>query len=390
MALGGNYLTVRLQQHSSGTVNEVVAETTSVDATFTAEALDATEQSDALTANYIGGKCTMQVSGDYLLASDGDQFTRLFAHADAGEKISVTIYRSSTKVFDTEGVFTSLSKAGGLSDSLVTGAYSMELDVTSLSTTYGSTYTTVYNAMTNKPTTDIAAAQNTMVESLVDGGVWAKLDVFYLFAQYSNDDSEALINWVNPGTNDASAVSSPSWTSLEGYTGDGVADYINTNFVPSTEGVNYATNDASAFMYIRNNVAEDMFDMSVIGSGDNKLICRARGSADQIFYGLNQTSGNTQTNADSRGLFYYERTASNSTEGFRNNVSLGTDATASSGRPNLAVYVLAQNNNGSPGSYSTHQISIAGLGGSLTSGQRLTLMNAIETYMDSNSKGVIT
>ena len=128
MALLGNSLTIRIQSHSSGTANEVIAETTSVDAQFNAESLESTSQSDALNAVFEGGKNTIQVSGDYLLAVDAEQFNLLFVHANAGDKVEVQIYRSDTLVVDTEGVFTSLNTVGGLSDSLATGAYSMELD----------------------------------------------------------------------------------------------------------------------------------------------------------------------------------------------------------------------------------------------------------------------
>jgi hypothetical protein len=48
MSLLGNYLTIRVQQHASGTANEVVAESTSVDCQFTAEAMEKTAKSDAL------------------------------------------------------------------------------------------------------------------------------------------------------------------------------------------------------------------------------------------------------------------------------------------------------------------------------------------------------
>ncbi len=146
MALLGNYLTIRLQQHSSGVATKVVAETTSVDAQFTAEALESTEQADALVSRFEPGKTTINVSGDYLLASDGEQFDLLFAHANSGDKIEVDIYRSSTLVISTEGVFTSLTEAGPNSDALVTGAYSMELDVVAMEVEYGAELHTLSNA----------------------------------------------------------------------------------------------------------------------------------------------------------------------------------------------------------------------------------------------------
>lgn len=137
MALLGNYITVRLQQNSSGVTSKVVAESTSVDMQCNAEALEATAQADALVSKFEGGKNTIQVSGDYLLASDGEQFENLFAHKNAGEKIEVDIYRSDTLVMSTEGVFTSLNTTGGLSDALATGAYAMGLDAVALEEGYG-------------------------------------------------------------------------------------------------------------------------------------------------------------------------------------------------------------------------------------------------------------
>ena len=39
---------------------------------------------------------------------------------------------------------------------------------------FNSEYQTVYDSLTTKPPAAVASAQNTMVQSLVDAGVWAK------------------------------------------------------------------------------------------------------------------------------------------------------------------------------------------------------------------------
>ena len=126
MALRGDYLTIKVQQHSSGTVNEVIAETTSVNIDFSAEALETTSQTSALNASFIAGKVTCVISGDYLLASSGDQFTNLFAHMNAGDTLEIEAYRSSTKFLDGDGVLTSLNLSGGNSDQLITGSFSIQ------------------------------------------------------------------------------------------------------------------------------------------------------------------------------------------------------------------------------------------------------------------------
>lgn len=126
----GDYLTIRVQQHSSGTVNEVIADTTSVNIDFSAEALETTSQDSGLHAEFDGGKVSCTISGDYLAASDLDQFNRLFAHMNAGNKLEIAAYRGSAstavKFLDGDAVLTSLSLSGGNSDQLVTGAFSLQ------------------------------------------------------------------------------------------------------------------------------------------------------------------------------------------------------------------------------------------------------------------------
>ena len=126
MALRGDYLTVKVQQHSSGTTNEVIAESTSVSIDFSADALETTSQTSGLNSSFIPGKVACTISGDFLLASDGDQFTNLFAHMNAGDILEIEVYRSTTKFLDGDGVLTSLNLGGGNSDQLVTGSYSIQ------------------------------------------------------------------------------------------------------------------------------------------------------------------------------------------------------------------------------------------------------------------------
>jgi len=127
MAILGYKLTVKVQQHSSGSVNEVIAATTDVSLDITAEALETTSQDSGLNAEYIGGKVSGTISGSYLLASDGDQFTNLFAHANAADVLEIEVHRDTTKFIDCDGVITSLNLSCGNSDQLVTGSYTIQL-----------------------------------------------------------------------------------------------------------------------------------------------------------------------------------------------------------------------------------------------------------------------
>jgi hypothetical protein len=91
--------------------------------------------------------------------------------------------------------------------------------------------------------------QNTLVTDLKTAGVWDKLDLFYVFAT-DGDSDYATLNWKAPSSFQATKVSSPTFTTNQGFKGDGSSAYINTNFAPSNDGVNYQLTEASKGFYI--------------------------------------------------------------------------------------------------------------------------------------------
>ena len=65
----------------------------------------------------------------------------------------------------------------------------------------------------------------------------------------------------------------------------------------------------------------------------------------------------------------------------------GTGVTAA--LPDIALYFFCLNNNGTKEYYSTRQLSLIFLGKYITTSQRDIIVDAFETYMDANGKGVI-
>lgn len=105
----------------------IIAESTDVTIDFSAEALETTTQTSGLNAEYIPGKVVGTASGSFLLASTGTNFATLFTEMNAGTSFAVTVERNSTEFIDCDGVLTSLSVTGGLSDALSTGSYTIQL-----------------------------------------------------------------------------------------------------------------------------------------------------------------------------------------------------------------------------------------------------------------------
>lgn len=126
MALRGDLLTLRAHQGGSTAEVAIIAESTDLSISFSAEALETTSQTSGLNSEYIPGKVSCTISGSYLLASGGTQFATLFDHMNSGMAIAFEVYRSATKFLDGTCVITGLELSGGLSDSLVTGSYSLQ------------------------------------------------------------------------------------------------------------------------------------------------------------------------------------------------------------------------------------------------------------------------
>jgi len=99
-----------------------------------------------------------------------------------------------------------------------------------------------------KPSTSQQVKQNDLITTFKTANIWSKMDIFYMFA---NDGSKefATLNWQNPNVHQCTLINSPTFTSNDGFLGNGTSSYIDTNFNPASSGVNYTLNDASIFIY---------------------------------------------------------------------------------------------------------------------------------------------
>ena len=90
--------------------------------------------------------------------------------------------------------------------------------------------------------------QNRLMLGLKSSGAWAKLDLFYVLATNATSATDALVNWKS-GFPTGTLINSPTFTANQGFTGNGGNAYIDTNFDPTTSGVNYTQDNASRYFF---------------------------------------------------------------------------------------------------------------------------------------------
>lgn len=231
-------------------------------------------------------------------------------------------------------------------------------------------------AMTVKPDNTRKALIDTYIGALKAAGIWTLLDCLYLLAAHTTQ--AAVINVKTPGTFNGATVNSPTFTADRGYVGNGTSSRVRTNFTPSTQGVNYTQNSASAWAWTR--TASDVSGVSVIGnvSANVVKIIPRNGSDVASFTINNATAGTVAGSTDASGMWGVSRAASGTAKGWRNGVQFGTDFTNnSSGLPAQEQWMGGAATTG----FSTNQMAFAAWGAALDSTQAAAFYSATLAYM---------
>ena len=121
--------------------------------------------------------------------------------------------------------------------------------------TYNSEYQTVItNAESNSyglPSVNTQLASVKLIDNLKSDGIWDKIDQLLVLCT-DGDSDFSLIDWKSPGTNNASTIGSPSFTSLDGWStdrsGSSADDAINSNWNPTDDGDQYTLSSATIGM----------------------------------------------------------------------------------------------------------------------------------------------
>lgn len=305
-------------------------------------------------------------------------------HNDTEVKVTIKPVGSGETYYAGNGVLTSLSASIGVSDKMtfsgsLEGTGALTSSTSAPSEVFTTEYQAVYDSFTTPPSSSIATAQNTLVAALKTAGVWSKMDLFFVFAQSTNGGGEALKNWVNPGTYDASLVADPPFTALEGFTGDGSTHRITTGYRPSAEYTNFLQDSASMGAYSRSASGAGC----LMGNDTTTEIFPLNGGS-QFIYAINGPAV-IQTVADAYGLLVVSRVDSANVYGYKHGTQYSGASISEAPDSNYMTGLsraLSQ--------WGAFQISFMFVGGGLTQANVTALTNAFEAYMDSNGKGVVS
>jgi len=246
--------------------------------------------------------------------------------------------------------------------------------------------------------TELETAQitklNTLVSALKTGlSITYLSDYFDFLDIFGNQTSESsLFNIVKNQHHPILGAASPTFTAYEGWQGNGSTQYIDLNFNPATEGVNYTLNNGAIGIYSRtdSNGAEADIGCRDAGNIDVLLIARTSGNA----YGrINNTSISQITGANTNAQGLYIATRNGALAGnlylYKNKTSIGTSNADSVSIPSINLWALGRNGNGTLAAPSTRQLSLVFASRHVSTAHRDIIVDAFEAYMDSNGKGVI-
>jgi hypothetical protein len=217
-----------------------------------------------------------------------------------------------------------------------------------------------------------------LIDSLVSGGVWSKIDALYVLA--APDEATSLVN-LKQSSYALTKNGTPTFTADDGFKGttDSTTQYLSTGFTPSTAGGSFAQNSAHLMVWSNESaqVTSAAIGVSVAGS---RSVLAPRWSDNNCYYAANCATTPSATSTDAAGCWIANRSASNAMEIYKDGSSIGTSSAASTALQNQQIYVIAERNPSNVADGYGNQVSAAGYGGSLSAGEVTTYHSALATY----------
>ena len=190
--------------------------------------------------------------------------------------------------------------------------------------------------------------ENALIESLVSLGVWATVDQFAFLSSYASSDW-SILNIKSPGSAISVAKrSNYTYTLGLGFWRRASGDSLKTNFIPSTNGVNYTQNESG--IYFISYSSGTATELEALGSGGsanaNAISLGPLRNTNLASSRSNQANPTNGTNTQYAGRYHLSRTASNVYKLRKNGTIITNGTEATTGLSASEIYLLAYNQNG--------------------------------------------
>jgi hypothetical protein len=223
-------------------------------------------------------------------------------------------------------------------------------------------------------------AGNQLMIDLKASGAFAKADALGVLASGGGSDSGfALIDWKR--LINLTAVNSPTFNDIQGFSGNGTSSYIDLVYNPSTDAVNWGINDHSFMAFNKNPTAENSL-ISCFDSG-NAFCEIANDELNTRFIAWdNSEIGRTPAipSGEQDGMLEIKRTSSTTFKFYRNGNEIPITDVSTIATPNADFRLLSRSNDSN---YSNAQSPFFYIGQALTDTERLDLLTAVNTYLAS-------
>jgi hypothetical protein len=213
--------------------------------------------------------------------------------------------------------------------------------------------------------------QNQLMIDLKSSGAYAKADLILVPANTTNSDF-GRIDWKTP-TRLATLVTAPTFVSGKGLQGNGSSSYIDTNFNPVTNGVNYTQNNASRYIFM--DTASGSAALDGIETVNTNRMLRSTVSTQTINQG-SSTLNSVFNFTNVKGMKSIHRTSATNVELF-NGISGESRTATSASLEGKNQFILR-----SGASYGAHTISFYMCGASMIA-ENTAIVNAVNTYLNS-------
>ena len=189
------------------------------------------------------------------------------------------------------------------------------------------------------------ARYNQTIRALVMKGYWARMDLLQIWA--TDNQATALLNLKNSSF--ASTTSGTvSFSIHRGFTGNGSNFYLNSNFTPSGDGVNYLQDSKSMSVGIltnrvTNNTYRACSANNAAGTGYDHIIPKWSDGAAYGALSTNTTNANAASST-AKGIWIACRTSSSQIDLYRNadTAAFATNAASTSeGNPDRSALFFA-------------------------------------------------